>query len=75
VNDLLVLSQVVLAMQLPFAMFPLLHFMTARRFAHGWPRPRVLLVLGWLTALVITAFDIVGLPGSLSDAARILQGR
>jgi len=75
VNDLLVLSQVVLAMQLPFAMFPLLHFMTARRFTQGWSSPRVLLVLGWVTALAITAFDIVGLPGSLADAARILQGR
>src|SRR5262249_2452132 len=32
INDLLVLSQVVLAMQLPFAMFPLLHFTCSRKW-------------------------------------------
>ena len=40
ITDLLILSQVVLAMQLPFAMFPLLHFTSSRkymgRFASGW---------------------------------------
>ena len=35
VNDLLVLSQVVLALQLPFAMFPLLHFTTSRKTDGG----------------------------------------
>ena len=74
VNDLLILSQVVLALQLPFAMFPLLHLVGTRRMAAGWPAPRILLAMGWLSALAITAFDIVGLPGSLSDATRILFG-
>lgn len=74
INDLLVLSQVVLAMQLPFAMFPLLHFVGARRFTQGWTTPKLLLVLGWISALVITAFDFIGLPGSIADATRILQG-
>src|SRR3954447_22105832 len=32
VNDLLTLSQVILALQLPFAMFPLLHFTSSRRW-------------------------------------------
>ncbi len=73
-NDLLVLSQVVLAMQLPFAMFPLLHFMSASRFAPGWPTPKLLLTLGWATAIIITLFDLVGLPGSVADAVRILGG-
>ena len=31
VTDLLILSQVVLAMQLPFAMFPLLHFTSSKK--------------------------------------------
>jgi len=74
VNDLLVLSQVVLAMQLPFAMFPLLHFMTRKRFAPAWPASKVLLTLGWMSALAITAFDLYGLPGSLSDAMHIFSG-
>jgi manganese transport protein len=74
VNDLLVLSQIVLAMQLPFAMFPLLHFVTRRSFVEGWPTPKLLLVLGWATALVITAFDILGLPGSIAQAVQTFQG-
>ena len=40
ITDLLVLSQVVLAMQLPFAMFPLLHFTSSRKcmgdHRNGW---------------------------------------
>src|SRR5262249_25148480 len=40
VTDLLILSQFVLALQLPFAMFPLLHFTSSRKwmgkFRNGW---------------------------------------
>jgi len=36
VNDLLTLSQVVLALQLPFAMFPLLTFTSSRRHMGSW---------------------------------------
>src|SRR5205085_3989250 len=40
VTDLLVLSQVVLAMQLPLAMFPLLYFTSSRKlmgnYRNGW---------------------------------------
>src|SRR5205823_2269468 len=41
VNDLLTLSQVVLALQLPFAMFPLLHFTSSRSKMGVWKN-------GWL---------------------------
>ncbi len=40
VTDLLMLSQVVLALQLPFAMFPLLHF-TSSQEAHGQMEERL----------------------------------
>src|SRR5206468_3774300 len=36
VNDLLTLSQVVLALQLPFAMFPLLHFTSSKKHMGQW---------------------------------------
>ncbi len=59
VNDLLVLSQIVLAFQLPFAMIPLLQFTSSRRrmgrFANGW----FLLAAGWGTCLLITALDFM----------------
>jgi manganese transport protein len=61
VNDLLVLSQVVLALQLPLAMFPLMHFTSSRRrmgkYANGW----FLLVAGWGSCLLIAALDVYGL--------------
>ena len=75
VNDLLVLSQVVLAMQLPFAMFPLLHFTSRAKFMGRWRSGWFLLAAGWTSALLITAMDIYGLPDALGEAARIVRGR
>jgi manganese transport protein len=75
VNDLLVLSQVVLALQLPFAMFPLLHFTSREKFAGKWKNGPLLLITGWTSAVLITAMDIYGLPGALHDAWAIIQGR
>ena len=72
VTDLLVLSQVALALQLPFAMFPLLLF-TGRRAVMGrWRSGPWLLAAGWSTAILITALDLYGLPGALRDAGRVL---
>jgi len=47
VNDLLTLSQVVLALQLPFAMFPLLHFTSARKRMGAWKLGWFLIIAGW----------------------------
>jgi len=49
VTDLLVLSQVVLALQLPFAMIPLLHFTSFRKWMGGHRNGWFLLVAGWTT--------------------------
>ena len=74
VNDLLLLSQVVLALQLPFAMIPLLHFTSSKKvmgkFANGW----FLLAAGWGSATIITALDIWGLPGAVRDAWGVIVG-
>jgi manganese transport protein len=74
INDLLVLSQVVLALQLPLAMFPLLWFTSSRRLmgrhANGW----FLIIAGWGSCLLITALDIVSLPKALADAWRVIVG-
>src|SRR5580765_2623690 len=68
VNELLTLSQVVLALQLPFAMFPLLHFTSSRKRMGAWKNGWMLLVAGWGSALVITAMDLYGLTDSLKGA-------
>ena len=72
VTDLLTLSQVVLALQLPFAMFPLLHFTSSRRRMGDWKLGWLLLPAGWLTAILITATDLYGLPSSLHIAWQVL---
>jgi manganese transport protein len=75
VNDLLTLSQVVLALQLPFAMFPLLHFTSSRRRMGVWKSGWFLLIAGWGSAILITAMDIWGLPESLKSAWHVILGK
>jgi manganese transport protein len=74
VNDLLTLSQVVLALQLPFAMFPLLHFTSSRKKMGAWKAGTFLLVAGWTSAILITVLDIWGLPDSLRSAWHVISG-
>ncbi|HYM76194.1 MAG TPA: Nramp family divalent metal transporter [Candidatus Dormibacteraeota bacterium] len=74
VTDLLTLSQVVLALQLPFAMFPLLHFTSSQKRMGRWRNRRLLLVAGWASAILITAMDIYGLPDSLKTAWHMMGG-
>src|SRR5208283_3582358 len=47
VTDLVNLSQVVLCLELPFAMFPLLHFTSSRKRMGKWRGGWFLLVAGW----------------------------
>jgi manganese transport protein len=72
INDLLVLSQVVLALQLPFAMFPLLHFASSRKKMGQWRIGWFLLIAGWGSALLITAFDLYGLPDAIKEAWQVI---
>ena len=74
VTDLLNLSQVILALQLPFAMLPLLHFTSSRRRMGKWRSGWFLLVAGWGSAGLITALDLFGLPESLRSAWHVILG-
>ncbi len=74
VTDLLTLSQVVLALQLPFAMFPLLQFAGSRKRMGAWKAGGFLLFAGWASAILITAMDIYGLPDSLKSAWQVIAG-
>ncbi len=74
VNDLLTLSQVILALQLPFAMFPLLHFTSSRKHMGMWKNGWLLVVMGWGSAILITALDLYGLPDSLRSAWQVIVG-
>jgi manganese transport protein len=74
VTDLLTLSQVVLALQLPFAMFPLLHFTSSRRRMGVWKNGWFLLAAGWTSAILITGMAVYGLPDSLRAAWQVITG-
>jgi len=74
VTDLLMLSQVILALQLPFAMFPLLQFSSSRKYMGKWRLGTFLLIAGWGSALLITALDIYGLPASIRQAWAVIVG-
>jgi manganese transport protein len=75
VTELLTLSQVVLALQLPFAMFPLLHFTSSTKRMGKWRNGWFLLAAGWASAILITAMDVYGLPESLKTAWHVVVGR
>jgi len=74
VTDLLTLSQVVLALQLPFAMFPLLHFTSSSKRMGTWKNGWFLLAAGWASAILITAMDAYGLPDSIRAAWHVIAG-
>ena len=74
VTDLLTFSQVVLALQLPFAMFPLLQFTSSRQRMGKWRNGWFLMIAGWGSAILITVMDIYGLPDSLKAAWQVITG-
>jgi manganese transport protein len=74
ITDLLTLSQVVLAIQLPLAMFPLLVFAGSRSRMGDGRIGGFLMATGWASCLVITALDIYGLPGAMHDAVSVFTG-
>ncbi len=73
VTDLLTLSQVVLAIQLPLAMIPLLVFAGSRARMGDARVGTYLLAAGWTSCAVITALDVYGLPGALRSAVALFS--
>jgi manganese transport protein len=62
---LLVLSQVVLSLQLPFAVVPLVRFTTSRRIMGRFAAPRWLGAIAWVIAAVIIGLNATLLIGML----------
>ncbi len=73
-TDLINLSQVVLALQLPLAMFPLLHFTSSQKRMGTWKSGWFLLITGWGSAILITGLDIYGLPDAFRQAWHVIIG-
>ena len=56
--ELLVLSQVVLSMQLPFAVIPLVHFVSDKRKMGTFAIPKYLSVIAWVIASIIVILNL-----------------
>jgi manganese transport protein len=55
-------------------MFPLLHFTSSGKRMGQWASGWFLLVVGWTSAILITAMDLYGLPDSLTNAWQLITG-
>jgi manganese transport protein len=55
---LLILSQVILSMQLPFAVIPLVQFVSSREKMGSFVIPKAVAALAWLVAAVIVALNL-----------------
>ncbi|MBV8186765.1 MAG: divalent metal cation transporter [Alphaproteobacteria bacterium] len=58
-SRLIILSQVVLGLQLPFALVPLLHFLGTRRLMGELVLNRRARVCSWAMALLVVAFNLI----------------
>ena len=58
VDTLLILSQVVLSLQLPFAIFPLMHFTSDPKKMGVYANPLWLKLMGYVVCYVILALNI-----------------
>jgi manganese transport protein len=63
--DLLVFSQVVLSMQLPFAVIPLVRFVSDRRKMGQFVIPVWVAVIAWIVAGVIVVLNVKLLADTL----------
>lgn len=58
VGDLLILSQVVLSMQLGFAVIPLIHFNSSKKIMGKFVIPNYVKVLAWVAAIIIVVLNM-----------------
>jgi manganese transport protein len=64
---LLILSQVILSLQLPFAVIPLIHFTSDRKKMGSFANPRWVKLLAWTSAVVIVGLNINLVISELSE--------
>jgi manganese transport protein len=64
---LLILSQVILSLQLPFAVIPLVHFTSDRRLMGEFATPKWAQGLAWLAAVIITGLNVWLIKGQIGE--------
>lgn len=65
--DLLILSQVVLSLQLPFAVIPLICFTSDKEKMGAFANKTWISILAWVTALIIVVLNARLVAGTLND--------
>ncbi len=58
VDELLVLSQVILSLQLPFAIVPLLHFTSSKKGMKEFASKNLIQILAWIAAAIIIFLNL-----------------
>lgn len=66
-GELLILSQVILSMQLGFAIVPLIHFVSDKKRMGTFTIKPVTIILSWLAALIIISLNIKLVYETISD--------
>jgi manganese transport protein len=74
VYQLLILSQVILSMQLPFAIIPLVHFTSDRRRMGAFANRLWVVGLSWVTAVVILVLNVWLMGQSIKDWLAVAGG-
>ena len=72
-TDLLVLSQVILSLQLPFAVVPLILFTSDRKKMGEFASPAWIKVLAWVTAAIIIVLNVKLLTDTFGLTAWVLK--
>ena len=66
VTSLLLLSQVILSMQLPFAMWPLIRYSSDRKIMGSFAAPRALAWLAWAMMALIVTLNVIMVSRALA---------
>ena len=74
-QQLLVTSQVVLSLQLAFAVIPLIHFTSSRRNMGSFATPRWAQALAWLTAIIIVSLNAKLVLNTIGEWTNSASGR
>ena len=73
-GNLLILSQVILSLQLPFAVVPLVKFTASKKKMGAFSTPVAVAVIAWLVAAVIIALNAQLVCGKVFDWATMASG-
>ena len=72
---LLVVSQVILSLQLPFAIVPLVKFTSSKVRMGEFASPLIMTLLAWLSATIILSLNVYFLIGQFGDWSQAAGGR